>query len=520
MKIKKSLLIQGSILAFAGIITKIIGFVYRIPMANILGNTGNGLYSVAFGIYNIALTISSYGMPVSISKLIAEKLGENKKKDAELTFKIALLLSLIMGLMVSLGLYIGAKYLAIIFDKKGLELPLKILAPTTFIVSILGCFRGYHQGFGDMIPTSVSQIVEQIVNAIVSIVAAYEVVLILKVNSNKAAYKAAGGTLGTLCGAFAGLVIVFVFYYIKRNKKHNGDKLKLDKSQVSIAKNLLLIMFPIMLSQTVYQIGFTLDDLIFANLMKMKNINSLEVTNLQGVFNTQYTQFINLPVAIATAFGVSVIPLISNKYAKKDYAAVEDNINQLLRITLWIVIPSAIGLSLTSSEIMKVLFPNLGTYIGLASKLLMYGSVSCVFYSLGTISTNILQGIGRVKIPVINSLISLVIHIIVVCYLLIYTNLGVYVLLIGDICFPLLIGILNFAYIIKNMKYKVKCSSFLLRIVVASLIMGIVLILIDIIFRNYNILILLIVKIIMGIIAYLFFFVEKNEKARLSIKIK
>ena len=174
MKDEKSFAMQAGILASAGLITKVIGFLYRIPMANILGNTGNGIYSVAFSIYSIVLTLSSYSMPISVSKLISEKRAVGEK-EADKIFKVSVIISILFGMIASLGLFLGANGLANMYGKSGLEMPLRVLALTTFIVAILGCIRGYFQGYGNMIPTAVSQIVEQIVNAVVSVVAASQI---------------------------------------------------------------------------------------------------------------------------------------------------------------------------------------------------------------------------------------------------------------------------------------------------------------------------------------------------------
>ena len=203
---KRSLFVQGSILALAGIITKIIGFVYRIPMANILGDQGNGIYSVAFGIYNIALTLSSYSLPQAVSKLISEKIAQEQYENKLRVFRRALIFALITGTTACLVLWFGAGFLEGLYARQGLSRPLRVLAPTTFIVALLGVFRGFFQGHGDMRPTAASQIFEQIINAVVSIVAAYGLTRMYAGSSEVHSWAAAGGTLGTLSGAAAALL--------------------------------------------------------------------------------------------------------------------------------------------------------------------------------------------------------------------------------------------------------------------------------------------------------------------------
>ena len=148
---KKNMLLQGGILAGAGLITKIIGFAYRIPMSNMMGDEGNGLYSVAFGIYGIALTISSYSLPLAVSKMVSARVAKGEYRNMRTVVTNALVYAVIAGLLAMNILFFGAGAFERLYDRPGLEMPLRVLAPTTFIVALLGVFRGYFQGHGDKI---------------------------------------------------------------------------------------------------------------------------------------------------------------------------------------------------------------------------------------------------------------------------------------------------------------------------------------------------------------------------------
>lgn len=138
-------------------------------MGNMMGDKGNGLYSVAFGIYGIALTISSYSLPLAVSKMVSARVAKAEYQNMRRVLVSALVYALIAGMIAMNVLYFGAGILEGLYRKPGLARPLRVLAPTTFIVALLGVFRGYFQGHGDMVPTSVSQIMEQIVNAAISV---------------------------------------------------------------------------------------------------------------------------------------------------------------------------------------------------------------------------------------------------------------------------------------------------------------------------------------------------------------
>ena len=260
----RNMLVQGSILAAAGFVTKIIGFLYRIPMANLLGNAGNGIYSVSFGIYNIALTLSSCSMPLAVSKLVSAREARDDHANARRVFADAVLFAAAAGGLAALVLFFGADALEALYHRPGLARPLRVLAPTTFVVALLGTFRGWFQGHGNMVPTAISQILEQIANAVVSVLAAWQLMRIYAADPQADAYGAAGGTLGTLAGAAVGLLfVVFLFVRSSRRPRLTAQP----ESHALIYRQLILTVIPVILSQTIYQIGYTLDDLTFGNVM-------------------------------------------------------------------------------------------------------------------------------------------------------------------------------------------------------------------------------------------------------------
>ncbi len=461
-------------------------------MANIMGNEGNGLYSVSFGIYGIALTLSSYSAPLAISKLMSARLAQGKPKNAHKVFRTAQIFAVTTGFIAWMVLFFGAEFLAHLYQKPGLEHPLKVLAPTTFIVAILGTCRGYYQGHRNMVPTALSQVIEQIVNAVVSVLAAAYFVLLsggtiegfvgsvrhvenLPENFTPAAGGAAGGTLGTLAGALTALILfVFMFLFGKKARKAEiSGTDAADEDEMMIWKALLLTIFPVILSQSVYQLGYTLDDLIFGNIMvRMKGFTERETTVLQGIFNTQYNQMINLPAALATALASAAIPTIAGAFAKKDTSEVLRKTGQVFRYNLLIAIPSTVGLAVLAEPIMKVLFPALGDYLPVAVLLLQTGSLAVVFYTLSTLSAAVLQGCDHMWTPVKHAAISLLMHAVLLSALLIFTEMDVIALIIGNVTFPMVTSILNIRSLKKLNGYRFDMKNAVLRPAGAAALMG------------------------------------------------
>ena len=154
---------QGSILAAASILVRLIGMFYRIPLANIIGDAGNGIYSAAFEVYNILLIISSYGMPMAVSKMVSAKCTKKEYKGAYRVFRYSMVFSIFSGGLMALFVFFGAGWIERTFFSsfQGISIPLRVLAPTIFVVAVMGTLRGLFQGKNTMLPTAVSQILER-----------------------------------------------------------------------------------------------------------------------------------------------------------------------------------------------------------------------------------------------------------------------------------------------------------------------------------------------------------------------
>ena len=214
-------LMQGTILAAAAMITKIVGLAYRIPLTNIMGAEGNGYYGVVFQVYSLALMLTSYSLPMAVSKLVSARVALGQYKNAYRVFKGAMTFGILSGGIVSAIVFFNARFISEEIMKMGLSIyALRVLSPCILIVAILGVLRGFFQGYGTMIPTAISQVAEQLINAIVSVVGAY---LLMQTGrsmasgeakeSYGAAFAAAGGTLGTVIGALTALLfLLFVSF--------------------------------------------------------------------------------------------------------------------------------------------------------------------------------------------------------------------------------------------------------------------------------------------------------------------
>lgn len=479
---KDDYIVQGSILAAAAVLTKIIGVVYRIPLANILGDEGNGFYGYAYQVYAIALMISSFSLPTAVSKLVSIRLAKKQRRNAFRVFLCSLMFAVVVGLVISMAIFFGASLISTHAMKSPLSVyALRVLAPGLLIVAVMAVIRGYFQGMGTMLPTAISQIIEQVVNAVVSIVGASVLFGIGTKAGEKAgeellgpAYGAAGSTLGTVSGSLAGLLFllfVIALYQKVIRKQLKRDKSKNVESYHSILKALLLTAIPVVFSTAVYNINQIIDLTIFNHVMQAQGFVEKEYMALQGIYTGKYYTLINVPMAIANAMGTSVVPSLTAVAIAGTKRQVHDKINQTMRITMVIAIPSCIGYFVLASPIMVLLYNDSSAT---PANLLMMGAIVVVLYGLSSVSNSILHGLNYMTSPAKNAGVALVIHLVAFVLMMTVFKMNVYALVGGNIVFALSMCILNLIKIRKVSGFRIDVVNTFGKPFAAAAVMGVV----------------------------------------------
>lgn len=472
-------IVQGGILAAAGIVSRFIGLIYRVPMQRTIGDAGMGYYSAAFQIYSIMLLISSYSLPVAVSKLVAGQIGRNQFRNAKRIYRCSLLFACITGGSTCILVFFGADFLAgTLMNLPKSAVALRVLAPTLFVVAIMGVMRGYFQGMGTMMPTATSQLIEQIVNAVVSVVAAVylfeygtKVSGLLRDSEFSAAYGAAGGTMGTSAGAFAGLIVLAVIYLF--TKRDMDLKIRRDQSRDSekfgkVFIALVLTVLPVILSTTIYNISDTLDQGIFNHIMEQKGLEELRAAHW-GIYSTKYKVLTNVPVALASAVCSSMMPSLTACMGREDYKGAKRKVALSMRFTMILAIPCAVGLAVLGKPIISMLFEG---EVDMPAMLLKVGSVAVVFYSMSTLSNGVLQGIDKLNVPVRNAAIALVIHLFILYVALDKFNMGLYGVVLACVMFAFIMCVLNWMSIRRYMHYRQEVGRTFIIPLISSGIMG------------------------------------------------
>lgn len=482
-KNRSNFIMQGSILAAASILSRLIGMLYRLPVTNIITDHGNDYYSAAYEIYNIILLISSYSLPLAVSKLISAKAALGQYRNARRIFQGALYMALAVGLLGSIVTYLGAGFFTgKLLNTPESELSLKILALAVFFLAVMGVLRGFFQGMGSMMPTAVSQIIEQVFNAVVSIAAAgilFEYGLSLDQKAGIAdgrsgpIYGAAGSTLGTSMGAMAGLlflIVVMLMYRRVFRRQIRRDRTGSVESYGTILKLLVLTIVPVILSTAVYNISSILDQGIFKYLMlEIQKVEKSTVEVYWGIYVGKYKLLTNVPIAVASALSASTIPALTRARMEGNRKEMRRKTDGAIRMVMFVCIPSAFGLTALAEPILRLLSWNSDP---IAAKLFIAGSAAVIFYGLSTLTNGILQGIDRMHIPVRNALISLALHLALLVVLVQVFKLHIYGVVISYLFFAVMMCILNGLAIRKYLRYRQEMVRTFLIPLVSSAIMG------------------------------------------------
>ena len=479
---KNNFVMQAGILAAAGIISRIIGLLYRSPLTEVIGELGLGYYQAAYGFYTIILLISSYSIPSAISKVIAQKLALREYRNAHRIFLCSMVYVLVVGAAASLFLFFGAG----IFVEEAAIPVLRTFAPTIFVYGVLGVLRGYFQAHKSMAQTSVSQILEQIANAAVSIGAAYllidgfmgtmEVPADTAGQVKRATYGAVGSAMGTGMGVLAALLFMAAIYGLNRktiNRRIRHDRHRQIDSYGSILKTITAVVTPFILSTAVYNLSGTVNNAVYTKILPaMKESDTVTLYSNWGIFSGQAMTISNIPIAFASAMAAAMIPSVAQLMAAEDIRGARHKIGVAVKSTMLISIPSAVGLFVLAKPVTYLLFPRSEEVVSLAAKLLMTLSLSVVFYALSTLNSSILQGLGRVNVPIVNASAALVLQTVTAVALLFYTDLDLYSMAIANTVYSGAMCILNQISVRRAVGYRQEMLKTFVIPLIASLFMG------------------------------------------------
>lgn len=465
---------NATFLMVAALISKIIGMLYKSPLTTLIGRESFACFQFAQNAYFILLMIASFSIPQAVSKIMSERIAFKRYRDAQRVFKGALLYAVIAGGIAALVCIFGASIL-VPDNMANARLALQMLAPTIFVSGILGVFRGYFQAYRNMLPTSISQILEQIAVATVALLASGFMVRHFA-NAGEDTlqrWSAAGATMGTgagVCTAFLFMLFVYRVNHKMIAKKIKNDRVSVNESYRSIMKIILLIAAPIILSAFIYNVNGYINGVMYTSILGWKGVpNSLVKQNYAeyGFFMT----LINIPLTLASTAPTSMMPEVSAQYAIGDLEETKRKIDQATWIAMLISIPASVGLAVLAQPVTRLIFPSTE---GVAGQLMVIGVITVILNSTSNISNGVLQAIGKANIPMINAAISLGVDIVFLALVLVFTNMGIYAVVLAMVVYALVMCVLNDRALKKYLGYKNPWKSAYFVPILASIPMGIV----------------------------------------------
>ena len=453
---KSSSFLKGAfILSLAGILSKIMGFGYRIILSRILGDEGIGLYQMAYPIYATLLVVSRSGIPIALAKLISDRVAKDQRKAAFKIFIVGRKLSIVVGLFFSILMAILAKPLVNIlnWDPRAFYAVLA-LSPAIFFVSIMATYRGFFQGLQNMVPTAYSQVLEQLVRMITMIGLVYYLI------RYGLGYAAAGATFGAVTGAIAGLILVVKIYSNKKTEifsfieSGSVESIKTFK----IIKDIAYLGIPITFGALVQPLMNLVDAAIVPNRLQIAGFSIEAASQLYGRLAGMAMVLVNFPTIITVALAASLVPAISEAFAQDNHQLIKRRTETALRLTILIGLPSAAGLFILAEPLTSVIFNNAQAAIPL--KIVAWG---VFFIAIQQSTSGIIQGIGKTKIPARNLFIGALVNAFLNYYLTALPAFGIKGASIGTVTGFAVAAGLNLISLKYYTDFRFKLKQFILK---------------------------------------------------------
>ena len=465
---KKTFLGGAIILSTAGLLVKFLGAFFRIPLANIIGADGMGYYQTAYPIYALLLIMSTSGIPIAVSKMVSEKTAIGDHHGAQIVFRAAVRLLLLLGIITFAVFFLSSKFLVMhVFNAPRAYYAMLAIAPALLFVPVMSAFRGYFQGHQNMVPTAVSQIFEQLFRVIIGLTLAYFL------TSKGLEYAAAGASFGATAGAFAGTIVIAFMYLLRRKERgiylHNSVS---DDDQRQIMKKLFAIAIPITIGAEIMPIMNVVDLTIVMNRLQSIGFTYDAADILYGELSGLAAPLINFPQILIISMALSLMPVISAANETKDLIFLRHNVQMAIRMAIIVGFPCTVGLTVLSEPIMLLLYPmQKASAVNAASCLSILAS-GILFLAIVQVCTSILQGIGKPQVPVRNLLISCIFKITCTYILTGIPSLNVRGAAIGTVAAYTVASVLNLYSVLKYTKCKFDVVLFIVKPAIAAAAMG------------------------------------------------
>ena len=468
VKEKNKFLSGAVILTLTGIVAKVLGAFYRVPLVSMIGSKGIGIFQLIFPIYTFFLIFVSGGTSLGISKMVSVETQKGNAKNVKTILKSSLVLMLILSAFFGTIFATISVPLAVFQGEKNLYICYLALVPALIFSSLISSLKGYYQGKQNMLPSGVSQIVEQVLKLVFSL-------LLSKFFMAKGVISAVFGVfLGISVSELGALLYLFVrlFFQKRKNSLVKAETKTEQTSQTYTFKQSLKLVIktclPIMLNGAIMPLVYAIESSITIWLLSRATISSAIATSLFGLEDGIVGSLINLPTVISSSLAVAILPSITASWSSGDKVECEKKAKTCLKLTWLIALPCAVAFLLLSEDLVLFLYNNglsktVFDELKVVVDLIKISSINIIYISLLNVVTSLLQGINKSYIPVRNLLISGVIKLVLTIVLVSSKAINIYGLIISDaICFMLAL-ILDLVELKKYLRISFDFKNFVLK---------------------------------------------------------
>lgn len=498
---KQTLTTGVVVLVLGGLIAKIFGGIYRIPLTWVLGTQGLGIYQLVYPIFSLLLVLSSTTAPTAISTMIAERVGKHQYASIDKIFRLSLISLLTLGILAGISLSLFSTSIASLqgnLSAKWCYVCISIAIP---LVSILSTYRGYFQGLLNMTPTAVSQVVEQVGKLV------FGLLLAILFRSVSVEFATLGAVAGVVVSEMLAVLFVIIYASIHKNQRYteiNTAQNINNESTKALFKELVRNATPILLCGFVLPVLQVVDSLLVVKLLGNAGIDSVVATKMWGINSGVVNSLINLPVALTLCVAVSVAPNLRNGLGNKQGTL--DKITLAHKISINIALPCMVVLSVLASLIIPFLYQHtLGDSIldetNLAINLLVFNTPFILIIALMQVQNASLQGLKLSKVPLINMFVAGVVKLAVMLVLTQNPTFNIYGVALANVLFYIFAFVLNDVYMHTKLGWKMEYRQ-LLPCVIACAVVALYLWVGTLAFEYMNIYIKLPLLLLIGVSVY------------------
>ena len=509
---KTNFIVQGGFGSIVMFVICILELIRRVMVTNLIGDEGNGMFSAAYEIYMLFILFFSYGIPLTVPKMLTARISRGQVKNAGRIARIAFFYGFVGSTVAFLILFFGAETLMSGLLKDPLsQLALKCLAPSVILASLIASFEAFFMGMGMKKPVWISRIISQIFQLITALffctyLYSYgkKIGAVLNNSTLNSAYGSAGYAASFGLGmvfSFGFLVFLYLAFRSEYRSRKTQDTTKNQESYREIGLLMAANLLPVLLYSLSTGVGTLVSQILFNSHMAHSPDSAL-MNVYWGVFYGKYRVLVMFPLAVISIYGTSVIPQISVLIKKDESHLVKQRILQVIRTTIIFIIPFSVLYFVLAQPLTEGLFHG---ELKLAASMLKYGALYLLFASLTIVSGAVMQAAGKFRVVLLNSMIALGINIIFVAAMLGLTDAGIYAVVYAGIVSALCNMMLNVIYTIRKMKLRPEYINTILKPVGAGVFMALLMYLLEnFLLKALGPLLSVLIVFIAGVILYYF----------------